>query len=224
MRRDMKSRSDHVRNPLPGFITALFFLATFTVFTVMVMRYDVQDIGFNGAPVGFATLNGAVHALFPYDEGCFAASEYIGYFCLGIAGVNALIAFIDFIKARGFRHMHRRYILTMVLYAVVVGAYVLFEFYEVNERPVAAEASYPSSHTLLALCVLYSEIVLLGHSARRLRLWADILRMLFVALMVAMVFMRLLSGVHWLTDICGSILLSLSLCTMYGTFVRSFDP
>ena len=220
----MKHDSDMVRNPLSGFLIGLFFLAAFVVFTGLVMNYDVQKIGFNGTRVGFATINGAVHGLFPYDEGCYKVSEYIGYLCLGIAGMNALIAFIDFIKARGFRHMHRRYLLTMFFYAVVAGMYVLFEFYVINERPIAAEASYPSSHTLLAICVLFSEVVLLRRCSRRVRVLSDVLRMVFVALMISMVFMRLLSGVHWLTDICGSILLSISLCTLYGTFVRSFDP
>ena len=112
--------------------------------------------------------------------------------------------------------MHRRYVITMCFYAVVVVLYVLFMFVVINYRPIEMESSYPSSHTMLALCVMSSEIAMLHYSAKRLHFWAIIFQIICFVCMVAMVVLRLLSGVHWLTDIIGSGLLSCCLISLYS--------
>ena len=121
---------------------ALFVI--FVIFTYMVKNYHTAPVGFEGAVIGFSRLNIRVHDAFPGDSGCFKASETLGYICLLLAGVNAIIALADFIKHRGLRNMHRRNIITMCYYAVVVFFYGLFEFFVINLRPIEAEASYPS--------------------------------------------------------------------------------
>ena len=86
---------------------------------------------------------------------------------------------------------------------------------KINYRPIELEASYPSSHTMLGLCVMSSEIAILHYSAKRLHFWAIIFQIICFVSMVAMVVFRLLSGVHWLTDIVGSVILSCSLISLY---------
>ena len=81
------------------------------------------------------------------------------------------------------------------------------------------EASYPSSTTLLTLCVMSTALM---RWYRRLR--HPILRRVVIAVTIAftgfMVVGRLISGVHWLTDIVGGILLSGSLVTAYAALCR----
>ena len=204
------------------FAIAMAFFVIFVVFTYMVKSFDTAPVGFEGAVIGFSTLNTMVHEAFPGDSGCYAASETLGYICLIMAGVNAITALADFIKHKGIRHMHRRNIITMCYYAVVVFFYVLFEFFVINMRPVEAEASYPSSHTVLALCVLYSEFVLLGFAAERNRFWVSLFRIICIVAMISMVAFRLLSGVHWFTDILGGIILSFSLMAFYRASIYRF--
>ena len=211
-------------NPYPGLALAALLYLLFFGFTILVMRYDVDVAGPGGSTVGFSKINLTVNEMFPGDGTCLKASEYIGYLCIGIAGANALIALVDFIRARGFAKMHKRYLMTMILYATIAGFYLLFEYLKINMRPSGDEASYPSTHTLLAINVLYSEILLLTYSSNRSRAWADLLRMLFAALMISMVFMRLFSGVHWLSDIVGAVLLALAANTLYRVGVRYYDP
>ncbi|MBQ3830409.1 MAG: phosphatase PAP2 family protein [Spirochaetales bacterium] len=203
-------------------VLGLAFLVIFLLFTYMVMKYDTAPVGFGGSVIGFSRFNTAFHELFPGDKGCYAASETLGYICLMLAGANAIIAIADFIRHRGIMNMHRRNIITMCYYAVVVAFYVLFEFVVINQRPTEAEASYPSSHTMLALCVLYSEFVLLGFAAERNRSWASVFRIVCIVAMLSMIAFRLLSGVHWFTDICGGILLSLSLMMFYRACICRF--
>ena len=213
------------KNPLSGImlILAVVFAGAFAFFTYLVMTYDVAPVGYNGAKIGFSHINLTVHEMFPSDNGSYELTKYLGYICLMAAAVNALAAVLDFFRHKArITRMHRRNIITCIYYAVVGGFYVLFEFYVVNTRPISAEASYPSSHTMLALCVLYSVFVLLGFSSWTYKFMASILRVVCVLAMVSMVVFRLLCGVHWFTDICGGVLLSLSLMCFYRAAIARF--
>ena len=202
------------------FVLAALFLAAFAVCTYMVMKVDVAPVGFEGTPLGLSSINTRFHRAFGYNEKCFMVTEYLGYICLALAFANAILAFLDFMRSGwDIGQMHRRYVITMVLYAVVVAIYVLFLFVKINYRPNELEGSYPSSHTLLGLCVMASEIAILHYSARRLHFWVIIFQIICFVSMVAMVVFRLLSGVHWLTDIVGSVLLSCSLVSLYCGFL-----
>ena len=80
------------------------------------------------------------------------------------------------------------------------------------------EASYPSSTTLLVLCVMPTTMMQL-----RKRMQNPILRRCVCAVISAfiafMVVGRLISGVQWLTDIIGGILLSAGLVIIYDSLI-----
>lgn len=198
------------------FILAALLLVLFVGFTYLVMTYDVTDSGFQGTKLGFSAINLRFHRAFGYNEKSYRVTEYLGYLCIAAAAANALIAFNDLIRARWrISHMHRRYVITMIFYAVVVAFYVLFLFVKINYRPNEMEGSYPSSHTLLGICVMASEIAILHYSIKSLHFWAIIFQIISFVAMVCMVVFRLLSGVHWLTDIIGAGILSCSLVSAY---------
>ncbi len=223
MANDKRPNNGKVRGSGWGIFLFILFLLAFLALTWCLTWYDVQPIGVGGTTVGFATINGLFNSLFPGDAASFRISEVIGNFCLLLAACNAILALGDLIHNRGFRRMHKRYLVTMFYYTVIVGLYIAFSLIPINSRPNNFEQSYPSSHTLLALNVLYSEIVLLGYGARRHRDWIEILDVFLVIAMIAMVVFRLLSGVHWLTDIAGGLLLSFSLMSLYRVIVRKVD-
>lgn len=204
-------------------ILAIVFALAFAFFTYLVKTYDVASVGYNGAEIGFSIINLAAHEMFPWDSGSYELTKYLGYICLMAVGVNGLAAVLDFFRHKGrLYRMHKRNIITCIYYVVVGGFYVLFEYFVINTRPISAEASYPSSHTMLALCVLYSVFVLLGFSSWSYKFMASLLRVICVLAMISMVVFRFLSGVHWLTDICGGILLSLSLMCFYRACIARF--
>ena len=92
----------------------------------------------------------------------------------------------------------------------------------VNYRPVLIEgrleASYPSSTTLLVLSVMPTLVWQTRGRLKNKRMKSAVRAgaMLFSLLMVAG---RLISGVHWLTDIVGAALLSTGLFCMYKAVV-----
>ena len=100
--------------------------------------------------------------------------------------------------------------------------YLLFEVLKLNWRPVilkeGLEASYPSTHTLLAVCAAGGAAIFLSRLKirRELRL-IGIAALCFVGFMT--VLCRLLSGVHWVTDVLGGVILGAALLQLYRTLL-----
>ena len=193
-------------------IGAIAFLILFLVFTVLVITVDVQPIGPNGSEVGLATMNGAVTDALEYNEIWYNISDYAGYLALLIPVGFALLGLLQVIKRKSLLKVDRHLIILAVFYVAVLCAYITFEIFKVNYRPILVdgvlEASYPSSHTLLSLCITASAIFeahLLLKSKKVLLISADIL---FATIGAVVLVGRLLSGVHWLSDIMGGVLLS----------------
>ena len=110
-------------------------------------------------------------------------------------------------------------------YILVISAYILFEMLAVNYRPVLIdgylEASYPSSTTLLVMCVMPASVMQLNTRIKNKNI-RNIISVVIYAFMAFMVIGRFVSGVHWLTDIVGGIILSAGLVMLYYS-VSSFD-
>ena len=110
------------------------------------------------------------------------------------------------------------------MYAVTIVLYVLFEKIAVNYRPILEDgelaASYPSTHTMIVLCILGTSFLAFPRYIKngRLRLTAEILCIVIIALTIIG---RLVCGVHWLTDIIGGILLSVSIIVFYKVAISN---
>ena len=117
--------------------------------------------------------------------------------------------------------MDRRILLLGVFYAVVIAAYVFFETVIINYRPVilhtGLEASYPSSHTMIVICIMATAMMQFPHLLERHRGLLRLTQTVSALLIGITVFGRLISGVHWFTDIVGGILLSASLVMLYAS-------
>ncbi len=92
----------------------------------------------------------------------------------------------------------------------------------INYRPILInglmEASYPSSTTLLVLSVMPT---LSFQAKRRMknRGIRNLMHAFSISFSMFMVIGRTVAGVHWLTDIVGSIILSMGLYLIYQSSV-----
>ena len=108
-------------------------------------------------------------------------------------------------------------------YIIVMAAYIFFEMFVVNYRPILIngilEASYPSSTTMLVMCVMPTAIMQFNARIKNsgFKKCVNILITTFIAFMVIA---RLLSGVHWFSDIIGGALLSGGLVMIYYAIVN----
>ena len=103
-------------------------------------------------------------------------------------------------------------------YIVVMVAYIFFEMFVVNYRPILIngilEASYPSSTTMLVMCVMPTAIMQFNARIKNSE-FKKCVNILITAFIAFMVIGRLVSGVHWFSDIIGGALLSSGLVMIY---------
>ena len=209
----MKKRNLHL-------LTAgLLLLGAFALWTAAVCLIDVHPIGPNGSSVGFAALNGAVHVALGVHWPLYTLTDWLGLVPVGFVFGFAVLGLVQLIRRRSLVKVDQDILVLGGFYLVVLAAYLLFEKFAVNYRLVLIdgflEASYPSSTTMLTLCVIPTAMLQLRRRIPRAGLRRVILWMLgiFTAFMVVG---RLLSGVHWLTDIVGGALLSAGLVALYA--------
>ena len=201
-----------------NFGIAAILLGAFVVWTAAVRLVDVQPIGPQGSAVGFATINGWVHSLAGVHMSLYTVTDWLGLVPIGVAMGFALLGLIQWIKRKHLRQVDYSIIVLGGFYLLVMAAYVLFEVVVINYRPVLIngylEASYPSSTTMLVLCVMPTTLMQLNARIKNqtLKRWVGFG---ITAFILFMVIGRLLSGVHWFTDIIGGALLSAGLVMLY---------
>lgn len=201
-------------------ITAFLFLLL-TVFYIFAIRtVDVQPIGPQGTSVGFASLNKSVSGLTGTNMQLYKLTEILGYISIATAGIFALLGLAQLIRRKSPKAVDPAFYCLAVLYAVTVLLYAGFEHFVVNYRPVimpdstVPEASFPSTHTLLVCVVMGSAIFMISRYLKSSVL-KTFLKTVCILVLAATVIGRLLSGVHWLTDIIGGLLISLTLVTAF---------
>ena len=198
-------------------------LGLFLLCTVLVQTVDLQSVPATGTTVGFATVNLPFHALTGVHMGLYTLTDWLGLVPVAVCLLFALLGLSQLIKRRKLREVDPDLILLGFYYLLVAAAYLLFELYPINYRPVLMdgrlEASYPSSTTLLVLGVMPTLDL---QCRRRVKNTAvkNTVRCLTGLFSLFFVMGRLVSGVHWLTDIAAALLLSGGLFDLYRALVN----
>lgn len=212
-----------VRN---DFIMAGVVLLISIIFTILVSTVDVQPSGISGTNLGFSTINHSVFDSIGTNDAIYLATEILGYIFIIPAAFFAVLGIIQLIKRKNFKKVDLHFYALLGLYITVAATYVFFELVAVNYRPILidgkAEASYPSSHTMLAITVLLSSFLMICRLVKN-RTIKFVALGVTVVCSVAMAILRLYSGVHWATDIIGGILISVSLVLIFNAVLSLLD-
>lgn len=192
--------------------------ASFILWTVAITILDVQAIGPNGSSVGFATFNGLFHKLTGVHMEIYTITDWLGLIPLCFALGFAILGLVQLIQRKSFLKVDYSILVLGGFYILVIASYLFFEKFVINYRPVLIEgnleASYPSSTTLLVLCIMPTAMMQLNTRIRNNTIKKVILSLLAV-FTAFVVIGRLISGVHWFTDIIGGVLLSTGLVMLY---------
>ena len=203
------------------FVLGVSLVVAFVLWTIFVCFVDVRAIGPEGSLVGFAALNGFVHEFTGVNWLLYTITDWLGIVPIAVALGFAILGLVQLIKRKSLWKVDHSILALGVFYIVVIAAYVFFEVVVINYRPTLIdgylESSYPSSTTMLVMCVMPMAAMQLNVRIKNtvLRRFAVIAIVVFTAFMVIG---RLLSGVHWITDIIGGALLSAGLVMMYNVF------
>ena len=214
------------KNRVKGMTAGILLLLAFVLWTVLIMKVDVQPIGPLESSVGFAGVNGWFHQLTGVHMSIYTITDWLGLVPIIICACFGVLGLIQLIQRKSLMKVDPDIILLGIYYILVILGYLIFEMIPINRRPVLIdgilEASYPSSTTLLVMSVMPT---LIFQANRRVknenpRKTLVIGSVLFAAFMVIG---RTVSGVHWLTDIIGAILLSAGLYLVYRSAVVMMD-
>ena len=205
-----------------SFIVSICLLTAFVLWTVAISFVNVRAIGPQGSSVGFAGINGYVHNLTGVHFSLYNITDWLGlvpiFVCMGFG----VLGLMQWIKRKSICKVDHDILVLGGFYIVTIAAYLFFESVVINYRPVLIngylEASYPSSTTLLVMCVMPTAVMQFNSRIRN-KLLRNIVAATLVAFIAFMVIGRLLSGAHWLTDIVGGALLSTGLVLMYRAII-----
>ena len=203
-------------------ILSIFFVLLAVGFTILVCNFDVKNVGLNETRLGFSTLNKQVFETIGENNLCKSITDILGYFSLALVAFYAFVGLYQLINRKSLFKVDKEIISLGGFYVVVLSLYVLFEKIIINYRPVLEDgklaASYPSSHTLLTICVCISAIWI------NKKLFKSDMTKIFNFVLLLVVFItvigRLLSGVHWFTDIVGGVIISCALLMIYKTILN----
>jgi len=207
-----------------NFIIAVCLLTAFALWTALVRFVDVKAIGPEGSSVGFSMLNGYFHTLTGTNTFLYNLTDWLGLVPIAAAFVFAVLGLTQWIKRKSLLKVDIDILLLGGFYLAVMAVYLLFEFVVINCRPVLIdgylEASYPSSTTMLVLCVMPTAAMQLNKRIKKQTVKLCVI-IAITAFTVFMIVGRIFSGVHWITDIIGGSLLSSGLVMMYSAFFIS---
>ena len=102
----------------------------------------------------------------------------------------------------------------------MLAVYAAFEKIIINYRPIlidkVLEASYPSSHTVLAMCVATSFAMVADKYFGKASKFLKVIVLVLLTLVIAG---RIISGVHWASDILGGVLISTALISVFNMII-----
>lgn len=201
---------------------SIFFTVISVVYTLIVKNIDVKAIGPNNSSVGLSSLNNWFKNLIGINMDIYKLTEILGLCTFIIVGIYGVTGLIMLIKRKSLFKVDREIISLGVLYVLMGIIYLLFEKVVINYRPILIdnilEASYPSSHTLLSICICISSLIV---SKKYLDNKKYNFTTFITVLLLTLVFVgRTVSGVHWLSDIIGGVIISINLLMIFYTILR----
>ena len=206
------------------FIKPLFFTICFIAFTILVKTVDVQPVGPQGSLTGFSALNTQIHQFLGTNAFCYTLTQILGVLAILTAAAFACTGLVQLIKRKSLLKVDQNLLFLGLIYILVIILYILFEKLAINYRPVVLEEglepSYPSTHTMLILTIMGTGVrAMKGYIKNKTLL--IILQIFFLKISAVTVVCRLLSGVHWFTDIIGGVQVSLAFITLYQSLYKT---
>ena len=198
------------------------FVVAFVIWTALILLVDVQAIGQNGTNIGFASFNQWFHQWTGVHMTVYIITDWMGLIPVFICMIFGGIGVVQLSSRRSLFKVDYDIIILGIYYVAVILGYLIFEMIPINYRPIliegVMEVSYPSSTTLLVLCVMPTLMEQAEHRVKNV-LVKRLVSIFTVCFSSFMVLGRLVSGVHWFTDIVGGMLLSAGLFYIYKAAV-----
>ena len=203
------------------FLKAAIGLGLFLLTIVLVKTVDVAAVGPAGTEIGLSHLNAGFHNLIGEHQFLYKMTNLLGFWAILCGVVFAVIGAVQLVQRKSLAMVDKQILALGALFVLLGIVYVLFEKVVINCRPIlmegetVPEASFPSSHTVLA-CVIFGSVAMLVKDYVNDNRTAALVQNACLVLMIVAVLGRLFSGVHWFTDILGGLFLSYALLQAFS--------
>ena len=201
-----------------SFYVGTSFLLLFILWTILVKFIDVKSVGPQESTVGFAALNTFFHNLTGTNMTLYNITDWLGLVPIAVCLGFAILGLVQWIRRKNISKVDFSILVLGVYYIVVIAVYILFEYLVINYRPILIngylEASYPSSTTMLVMCVMPTAIMQFNSRIKNCTVKYCV-TFIISAFIIFMVIGRIISGVQWLSDIIGGILFSTGIVMLY---------
>ena len=207
---------------------AAISFALFVLTIALVKCVDIAAVGPAGTSIGLSHLNKAVHDLIGVHMFWYQVTNLLGFWAILCGAIFACVGLKQLIERKSLKQVDAKILALGGLFVLLGVIYVLFEKVVINCRPVlmegetVPEASFPSSHTVLAFVIFGAIAMMLKDYLQDKRL-ASMLQNACLVLILVSVIGRLISGVHWFTDILGGIFLSYALLMVFSALLEILD-
>lgn len=206
-------------------VMGVILIAFFIIYTILIQIIDVKPLGLNGTDIGFYTINSWFHNLCGFNFTLYTVTDWAGLIPLFVMIAFAFLGLFQFIKRKDIKKVDLDIIILGAYYIAIIIIYFIFEIVTINFRPVLIngfiESSYPSSTTLLVLGIMPTLTELIGRRCKFKKI--KIATIIFIiTFSLGCVICRLVSGVHWLTDIVGSVIIASGLFCIYKGLISYF--
>lgn len=207
---------------------AAISFALFILTIALVKCVDIDAVGPAGTSIGLSHLNKAVHDLIGVHMFWYQVTNLLGFWAILCGAIFACIGLKQLIERKSLKQVDARILALGGLFVLLGVIYVLFEKVVINCRPVlmegetVPEASFPSSHTVLAFVIFGAIAMMLKDYLQDKRL-VSMLQNACLVLILVSVIGRLISGMHWFTDIIGGIFLSYALLMVFSGLLEKLD-
>ena len=197
----------------------------FALFTLALLLVDVKAIGAGDSNVGLSTINGWFFSLTGVNLLWYQITDWLGLLPIAVAVAFAFMGAAQLVNRKSLKKVNREIVFMGAFYVLVIAFYIFFETAIINYRPIiiytSPEASYPSSHTMMVICIMWSAAIAVKSMWGRKKKLCSCVNAVSAIIIAVTVVGRLISGVHWLTDIVGGVLLSSALVLLYRAAVKN---
>ncbi len=205
------------------FISALSFLAIFVLYIFLVKKVDVAALGPTKdgitQSIGLSSLNKAyIDSIKESNFVLYKITDLASLLTLPIGVIFLVIGIYELAKRKNIFKVDANILALGVFYVLMFVTYLLFQFVVINYRPVLIdsefEASFPSSTTMLSITFFVGTIDQINIYVKNKKLkWGLI--SFCIAFLLFLVIGRIVSGVHWISDIIGAVIISTALIFIY---------